>query len=110
MARTALSAYKDKIETISFGKDIIPGVTSVSIPGHTPGHSGFRVEDGRETLIQMGDILHVPNLQLENPSISTVFDVDSAAALNQETRFLIWSALIDYSARAGYDSAQVWVY
>ena len=88
LARTALSAYKDKIETISFGKDIIPGVTSVSIPGHTPGHSGFRVDEGSETLIQMGDILHVPNLQLENPSISTVFDVDSAAALKSRKEIL----------------------
>ena len=50
LAQTALSAYKDKIETISFGKDIIPGVTSVSIPGHTPGHSGFRVDEGEKLL------------------------------------------------------------
>ena len=88
LARAALNAYKDKIETISFGKDIIPGVTSVSIPGHTPGHSGFRVDEGNETLIQMGDILHVPNLQLENPSISTVFDVDSEAALKSRKELL----------------------
>ena len=88
LAQTALSAYKDKIETISFGKDIIPGVTSVSIPGHTPGHSGFRVDEGKETLIQMGDILHVPYLQLDNPKISTVFDVDSAAALKSRKEIL----------------------
>ena len=88
LAQTALSAYKDKIETISFGQDIIPGVTSVSIPGHTPGHSGFRVDEGKETLIQMGDILHVPNLQLDNPKISTVFDVDSAAALKSRKEIL----------------------
>lgn len=88
LAQTALSAYKDKIETISFGKDIIPGVNSVSIPGHTPGHSGFRVDEGNETLIQMGDILHVPNLQLDNPKISTVFDVDSAAALKSRKEIL----------------------
>ena len=88
LARAALNAYKDKIETISLGKDIIPGVTSVSIPGHTPGHSGFRVDGGNETLIQMGDILHVPNLQLENPSISTVFDVDSEAALKSRKELL----------------------
>ena len=88
LAGAALNAYKDKIETISFGKDIIPGVTSVSIPGHTPGHSGFRVDEGNETLIQMGDILHVPNLQLENPGISTVFDVDSEAALKSRKELL----------------------
>ena len=88
LARAALSAYEDKIETISFGKDIIPGISSVNIPGHTPGHSGFRVDEGNETLIQMGDILHVPNLQLENPNIATIFDVDSEAALKSRKEVL----------------------
>ncbi len=88
LARAALSAYEDKIETISFGKDIISGVSSVDIPGHTPGHSGFRVDEGNETLIQMGDILHVPNLQLENPNIATIFDVDSEAALKSRKEVL----------------------
>ena len=88
LARAALSAYEDKIETISFGKDIISGVSSVDIPGHTPGHSGFRVDEGNETLIQMGDILHVPNLQLENPNIATIFDVDSEAAMKSRKEVL----------------------
>ena len=36
----------------------------------------------------MGDILHVPNLQLDNPNISTVFDVDPAAALKSRKEIL----------------------
>ena len=81
LAKAVLHAYKDRLETLSFDSDIAPGVSSVSIPGHTPGHSGFRVDDGRESLIQMGDILHVPNLQLINPNVATVFDIDPEAAL-----------------------------
>jgi glyoxylase-like metal-dependent hydrolase (beta-lactamase superfamily II) len=81
LAKAVLNAYKDRLETLSFDSDIAPGVSSVSIPGHTPGHSGFRVDDGNESLIQMGDILHVPNLQLINPNVATVFDIDPEAAL-----------------------------
>ena len=81
LAKAVLAAYKDRLETLSFDTDIAPGVSSVSIPGHTPGHSGFRVDDGNESLIQMGDILHVPNLQLINPNVATVFDIDQEAAL-----------------------------
>ena len=81
LAKAVLHAYKDRLETLSFDSDIAPGVSSVSIPGHTPGHSGFRVDDGNESLIQMGDILHVPNLQLINPNVATVFDIDPEAAL-----------------------------
>jgi glyoxylase-like metal-dependent hydrolase (beta-lactamase superfamily II) len=81
LAKAVLNAYKDCLETLSFDSDIASGVSSVSIPGHTPGHSGFRVDDGNESLIQMGDILHVPNLQLINPNVATVFDIDPEAAL-----------------------------
>jgi glyoxylase-like metal-dependent hydrolase (beta-lactamase superfamily II) len=81
LAKAVLNAYKDCLETLSFDSDIASGVSSVSIPGHTPGHSGFRVDDGNESLIQMGDILHVPNLQLINPNVATVFDLDPEAAL-----------------------------
>ncbi len=88
LAQAVLEAYKDRLETISFDKDIVSGVTAVSIPGHTPGHSGFRVDDGTATLIQMGDILHVPNLQLADPNISTVFDIDPEAALKSRKKVL----------------------
>ena len=81
LAKAVLNAYKDCLETLSFDSDIASGVSSVSIPGHTPGHSGFRVDDGNESLIQMGDILHVPNLQLINPNVATVFDIDPEGAL-----------------------------
>jgi glyoxylase-like metal-dependent hydrolase (beta-lactamase superfamily II) len=81
LAKAVLNAYKDRLETLSFDSDIASGISSVSIPGHTPGHSGFRVDDGNESLIQMGDILHVPNLQLINPNVATVFDIDPEAAL-----------------------------
>ncbi len=88
LAKAVLHAYKDRLETLSFDSDIAPGVSSVSIPGHTPGHSGFRVDDGRESLIQMGDILHVPNLQLINPNVATVFDIDPEAALKSRREVL----------------------
>ena len=44
----------------------------------------------------MGDILHVPNLQLDNPKISTVFDVDSAAALKSRKEVLDMVSMINY--------------
>ena len=53
----------------------------MDLPGHTPGHSGFRIENSGNLFIHMGDILHVPNLQLANPNISVVFDTDPEVAL-----------------------------
>ena len=61
-------------------KDIIRGVSTVPLPGHTPGHAGFRVDDGNQSMFHMGDIIHVPNLQLKDPNICTL-DVDPESAL-----------------------------
>ena len=72
------------------------GVNTVAIPGHTPGHSGFRVDDGNDSLMHLGDIIHVQNLQLIDPNISLVFDVDGQAnresmkPLTIDTNFDVW--------------------
>ena len=67
------------------------GVNAVDIPGHTPGHSGFRVDEGNNSLMHLGDIIHVPNLQLIDPNVSLVFDVDGETALASRKRVLTWS-------------------
>ncbi|WP_119271930.1 MBL fold metallo-hydrolase [Taklimakanibacter deserti] len=73
-----------------FGKDgeIVPGITSVGLPGHTPGHTGFIVASGNESLLIWGDIVHSPALQFTHPEWSITFDVDQAqAAATRKTIF-----------------------
>ena len=82
LAKNVLAAYDTQLEFLTSNEDIIGGVSAVPLPGHTPGHAGFRVDDGNHSLFHMGDIIHVPNLQLKNPKICTLFDVDSESALN----------------------------
>ena len=74
--KSVMKAYDNKIETIKSNQEIISGIYPVPLPGHTPGHSGFRVDDENKSFVQMGDVLHAPNLQLSNPNISDLFDVD----------------------------------
>ena len=82
LAKNVVSTYDAQLEVLTSNKDIISGVSTVPLPGHTPGHAGFRVDDGNQSMFHMGDILHVPNLQLKDPNISTLFDVDPESALN----------------------------
>ena len=82
LAKNVVSTYDAQLEVLTSNKDIISGVSTVPLPGHTPGHAGFRVDDGNQSMFHMGDILHVPNLQLKDPNISTLFDVDLESALN----------------------------
>jgi len=68
--------------------EVFPGVTAIPLPGHTPGHTGYLVASGSETLLIWGDICHVPSLQLPDPDITMAFDTDSAAAAATRRRTL----------------------
>ena len=74
--KSVIKAYEENVKTIKTSEEIISGIYPVPLPGHTPGHSGFRIDDGNTSFVQMGDVLHTPNLQLADPNISVLFDID----------------------------------
>ena len=74
--KSVIKAYGENVKTIKTSEEIISGIYPVPLPGHTPGHSGFRIDDGNTSFVQMGDVLHTPNLQLADPNISVLFDID----------------------------------
>ncbi len=88
LAKAVIGAYSDRLNILTQDREILSGVRSFSIPGHTPGHAGYRVDSGDESLMHLGDILHTQNLQLIDPNISTIFDVDSDTALTSRKRVL----------------------
>jgi glyoxylase-like metal-dependent hydrolase (beta-lactamase superfamily II) len=56
-------------------------------PGHTPGHSAFRLGRGKDEAVFSGDLMHSP-LQALYPEMSMKFDVDQAAAAKTRRSFL----------------------
>jgi len=82
-ARARLAAYRDRTSTFG-GGEVFPGVTVVPLPGHTPGHAGFMVTSGGQSLLIWGDIVHVQELQVPRPEVTMAVDVDPAQA--QATR------------------------
>ncbi|MCC5984983.1 MAG: MBL fold metallo-hydrolase [Rhodobacteraceae bacterium] len=76
LARTVLAAYGDRLHPIGPEDDIAPGLTAFALPGHTPGHSGWRFDAGGASLLHVGDIVHVPDLQVTDPDIAIAFDMD----------------------------------
>lgn len=88
VAKGVLNAYKDRLELTTSEKEIISGISLVDIPGHTPGHAGFRVDSDNESLLHLGDIMHFQNLQLIDPNVSTIFDIDYETALTSRKRIL----------------------
>lgn len=88
IAQRNLKPYQDKghIETFQDNANLGGGLSAVDLPGHTPGHSGVRVSDGKEQLLIWGDIVHVPALQFAHPEASIAFDVDVEAARMTRSR------------------------
>jgi len=66
------------------GELVSPGVKSVALFGHTPGHTGFMLASKGKKLFFVGDLLHAGALQLPRPDITVEFDVDQPMA--KETR------------------------
>ena len=79
MARQQMAPYRDRMRLFS-GGEVAPGVTAVPLPGHTPGHTGYRVESGGQSLLIWGDITHVPEVQIPRPDVTVTYDVDPAQA------------------------------
>jgi glyoxylase-like metal-dependent hydrolase (beta-lactamase superfamily II) len=93
-ADRVLEAYRERFRP-SRGGIVAPGVTQLPLPGHTPGHSGYRLDSARESLVMWGDTVHVPEIQIPRPEVTSEFDVSEPLAA--ENRFKIF----DYVAKEG---------
>jgi glyoxylase-like metal-dependent hydrolase (beta-lactamase superfamily II) len=66
---------------------VVPGVRVVHAPGHTPGHRAVLLENGGESLLLAGDLLHVP-IQIAQPEVPGNHDVDAEEACRSRARLV----------------------
>jgi glyoxylase-like metal-dependent hydrolase (beta-lactamase superfamily II) len=88
LANAVLGAYQGRVTTFDADSEVAPGITGVFLPGHTPGHTGFRVTGGDESLLIWGDIVHVAPVQLPDPRVTLAFDVAPETAAASRLRVL----------------------
>jgi len=75
-ARGASKPYEKAARTFDKDGEVVKGISAVALPGHTPGHSGYLIASGADSLLIWGDIVHSPTLQFAHPEASIAFDVD----------------------------------
>jgi glyoxylase-like metal-dependent hydrolase (beta-lactamase superfamily II) len=75
-AREQVKPYAARMKPFTKSQEVFPGVTAMPIPGHTPGHTGYMISSGGESLFIWGDIIHVPEIQVPFPAVTMAFDVD----------------------------------
>jgi glyoxylase-like metal-dependent hydrolase (beta-lactamase superfamily II) len=73
-ARAAIAAYRERLRT-TCGGEVLPGITAIPEPGHTPGHTGWLVSSEGDALLIWGDIVHLHAIQFARPDAGLIVDV-----------------------------------
>ncbi len=85
-----------KVKAFKPGSELVKGaVTAVDIKGHTPGHSGYLIGSGADTLLYVGDSVHHSIISVQEPDWTIAFDGDAPTA--QKSR----KELLEKNAAAG---------
>lgn len=75
-----VAAVTPKVVAFEPGADLVPGVKAVDIQGHTPGHSGYLVTSGEQSLLYIGDMAHHSVVSVQHPDWTIQFDGDAPTA------------------------------
>jgi len=74
MARNNLDPLRDRVSFLNREEEIVPGITAVAAPGHTPGHIGVSVASDSENLVHISDAVIHP-IHLELPGVLIQYDI-----------------------------------
>jgi glyoxylase-like metal-dependent hydrolase (beta-lactamase superfamily II) len=75
-----------KFKSFDGALQIAPGVRSVPLPGHTPGHTGYMVESEGQRLLIWGDTVNVAAIQFADPRVGIAFDGNPAEAAREREK------------------------
>lgn len=81
-------AIRSKVRIFEPGASVLPGIRSVVLPGHTPGHSGYEITSGNERLLDIGDTAHSSIVSLTKPEWIIKYDGDPAEGRGTREREL----------------------
>jgi len=88
MALPVFKPYTKQTRLFEGAVDLFPGVRSVPLFGHTPGHTGYMITSGADSLFVWGDIVHFAPFQFAQPEWSIVYDRNPEAAIATRKRTL----------------------
>jgi glyoxylase-like metal-dependent hydrolase (beta-lactamase superfamily II) len=88
-----MAAVTPKIAAFAPASEIISGVVkAVEIKGHTPGHSGYLITSGADSLLYIGDTAHHYIVSVQQPDWTVSFDGDAPTAQASRKELIARSA------------------
>lgn len=87
LARNVCKQYQDRLSFINKNQ-VFPNIFAIPLPGHTPGHTGYKIVGSKQSLLIWGDIVHFPYIQLLKLNVSIAFDYDPKLATETRSQVL----------------------
>lgn len=89
-AREAAAPYltSGQIKYYNSGDEVIAGVKSIPLHGHTLGHNGFEFHSKGQEMLVWGDLMHNHAIQMTHPEVAVDFDADPIAARKSRLNIL----------------------
>jgi glyoxylase-like metal-dependent hydrolase (beta-lactamase superfamily II) len=85
--KKTFAGIESKVTKYDWGKEVVPGITSVEAPGHTPGHTAFVIASGDSRILVQSDVTNIPEFFLRNPDWHVAYDVDPELAQTTRHKF-----------------------
>jgi len=94
-AKNTIDAYNERLHLFEpntieppYNDEVYPGVKAVATYGHTPGHTVFLLESGKDKLLVWGDLTHAMAVQMPHPEIAVTYDTDPEMAIQSRLSIL----------------------
>ena len=85
--RINLTPYLDRVRRMQEG-EVVVGCTPLLAPGHSPGHTCWRIGTGRDAFVAWGDLVHFSDIQVAHPDVAVKYDLDPDLARRSRLRML----------------------
>lgn len=79
--RAEVPVIEAQVKTFEPGHLVLPRITSMALPGHTPGQVGYEIVSRSDRLIDTGDIVHSSIISLAEPEWTLAWDSDKNEAV-----------------------------
>ncbi|MDJ0992658.1 MAG: MBL fold metallo-hydrolase [Dinoroseobacter sp.] len=91
-ATAGLVRLYPRLQQTEGDQNILPGLSTVDLKGHTPGHIGVRIADAGQSMLIVSDMLFHPLFHPARADIGFVFEQDPAAAEAMRAQFFPMAA------------------
>jgi N-acyl homoserine lactone hydrolase len=98
-------AQSNRVERVVSGQEFIPGITAYAVPGHTPGHLLFVLNNGQSDILFTGDSAKNRAELLSRKVVDTDDSDESAKSI--ELIWKIWKQRADNLLIPGHDLTMV---